>query len=179
MLDNPLITLIKSTIEAGEALAGIPGTPIKQAFQPTQQGVNKGPTAYLTKVLDNPIGFTARSNVFDPIKNEEIHTELQQYESTFQISTLSTQDPTDQTQYTASDILNLIAQILRSDASLAALQAQSIALINVGKARNVPFIDDRQRHEFSPTFDFILAHKQIVTSEVVVLQSNKFDIQAV
>ena len=179
MLDNPLITLIIATIIAQEAIAGIPNTPVKQAFQPTQQGVNTAPTAYMFKVLDNPIGFPERSNVYDAIAKAEVHTETQVYETTLQISTLATQNPTDVNQLTASDILNLIAYILRSDSTIEAFQKQGIAIIKVGQARNQPFVDDRQRHEFSPTFDFIIAHKQIVTNSVAVVQSNEFVIKTV
>lgn len=179
MLDNPLITLIIATIIAGEQIADIPNTPVKQAFQPTQQGANTQPTAYMFKVFDHPLGFPERSTVYDSVAQKMVHTETQVYETTLQISTLATQDPTDTNQLTASDILNLIASILRSDNSLVALNAQGVGLISVGTARNTPIVDDRQRHEFQPSFDFVVAHKQIVTSTAPVLQSTEFEIESV
>lgn len=179
MLDNPLFKAIIAAIIAGEETAGIAGTPIKQAFQPTQQGVNKSQTGYMFKVFDLPMGFPERSNVYDSTAQKEIHTETQVYETTIQISVLSTQDPTDTNQLTASDILNLIASILRSDVTLASLNAQGIAVIKVGSGRNTPFIDDRQRHEFAPNMDLVVAHKQIVTTSVDVVQSAELEIESV
>ena len=68
MLDNQLFALVISAIIAGEAAAGVPGTPVKQAFQPTQQGVNTQPTAYLYKVGDRRLGFRAATDVWQPVQ---------------------------------------------------------------------------------------------------------------
>lgn len=179
MLDNALIKLIIATLIAQEATAGIPGTPIKQAFQPTQQGVNTAPTAYLHKLGDRRIGSPFRSDVWDEINEVEIHTELQQYETDFQISALATQDPATPTQYTASDILNLIAYSLQSEYMITTLQAQGVGILRVRDVRNPYFKDDRARNEASPNLDFTVTHKQIVTSQVPVLQSTEFNILVV
>lgn len=196
MLDNQLITLIISTIIAQEAAAGISGTPIKQAFQPTQQGVNTLPTAYLYKIGDAPIGSPSRLDGFGDMNltteagsniltesgdilvagNAWVHTEAQWYETTFQISALATQDPANQTQYTASDILNLIRYILQSSATIAALQAQRVGILRVMQVRNTPFVDDRQRHEYEPSFDFIVTHQQIIRTPAQVVSTEEINI---
>jgi len=186
MLDNPLIALLISTIIAGEAVAGIAGTPLKQAFQPTNQGVNSGPTAYMYKIGDELIGSPWRGeaptggdyltenndyltteagdNLIEETDEVLVHTEIQQYATTFQISTLSTQDPANTTQYTASDILNLIRSILQSDATISTLNDNDVGILRVDSVRNTPFIDDRNRNEYSPSMDFTVTHHQIINS---------------
>jgi hypothetical protein len=183
MLDNALIKLVRDTIIAQEGTAGIEGTPIKQAFQPTQQGVNKEPTAYFHKIHDRRRGFPQRTDVWVPDESEEggsmVHTEAVWYETTFQISTLSIQDPSDTEQYTASDILNLIAYILQSETTVQQLQAQGVGILRIGEVDNPYFMDDKQRFEAQPSLDFTLTHKQIVTSISPVILSTEFNILVV
>lgn len=179
MLDNPLITLIINTIIAGEASANIAGTPIKQAFQPTQQGVNTVPTAYLYKINDTPYGSPLRTDIWNPDINTMVHTETQTYETTFQISALATQNPANQQQYTASDIINLIRYILQSSVTIATLLANDVGIERVTAVRNTPFEDDRQRHEFEPSFDFIVTHKQTITTTSPIVVSTEINISIV
>jgi hypothetical protein len=179
MLDNQLIALIISTIIAQEAAAGIPGTPIAQAFQPTQQGVNTVPTAYLYKVGDRRYGFVGRTDVWNATTSQMIHTEIQQYETTLQFSALATQNPATPTQYTASDILNFIAYILQSSVTIAALEAQGVGVERITEVRNPYFLDDRQQFEASPSFDVIFTHKQIITTTTPIAQSIELQIAEV
>ena len=177
MLDNALIALVINTLIAGEAIAGISGTPVKQAFQPTAQGANSQPTAYLHKLFDRRYGFLGRSDIWD--STQIVHTETQQYETTFQLSVLATQNPATPNQYTASDICNLCAAILQSSVSVASLQAQGVGIERITDVRNPSFLDDREQFEYSPNFDFVLTHKQIITSTTPILQSEELAIYTV
>ena len=170
MLDNPLITLIIALILAGETAMGIPGTPVQQAFQPTQQGTNTQPTAFLTKLFDKRIGGQQVSDAWDEGTSRMISTRKQLYETTFQASALSVQNPADQTQKTASDILNLVAAILQSPETIAAFQAQNMGILKISDVRNPYFTDDRDRFEASPSLDFTISH-----SQVLVLTGNPID----
>lgn len=169
MLDNQIIAIVIATIIAGEATAGIPGTPIKQAFQPTQQGVDTAPTAYIHKLGDHRYGYPLYSDIWDEVHSKMVHTESQQYETSFQISALSTQDPANTAQYTASDILNFIASILQSASVVASLQTQDLGILRISDVRNIPFIDDRDRNEYAPSLDFVIQHKQTIISEVPIV----------
>lgn len=179
MLDNQLIALTISTIIAGEATANIPGLPIKQAFQPTLQGVNTQPTAYMYKIGDKRFGTVHRSDVWNNDIPAMVHTETQQYETTFQISALATQDPKNTSAYTASDIINLVASILQSSTAIANLQANGVGIERVTEVRNPYFVDDRQQNEANPSFDFTLTHKQIITSTTPIIESTEFQILTV
>ena len=176
MLDNQIIPLIINTIIAQEAIAGINGTPIKQAFQPTMQGVNLEPTAYIHKIGDRRYGYPLKLDVWDSATDTEVHTETQQYETTFQVTALSTQDPTNTNQYTASDILNLIAYCLQSAYAVQTFEANNVGILRVMDVRNVPFIDDRNQYEYQPSFDFVMTHKQTITSTSPILESTELQI---
>lgn len=177
MRDNELIAILRSTIIAQEAIAGIEDTPIKQAFQPTNQGVNTVPTAYLQKIgNDRRVGSPMRSDEWNTDLDVMIHTEIQQYESTFQISTLATQNPATPEKYTASDILNLIAYILQSENTIVALNEAGIGILKASDTRNPYFIDDRARFEANPSFDFTLTHKQIISNINRVLKATELQI---
>jgi hypothetical protein len=179
MLDNALIKLLLSVIYEQEATAGISGTPIKQAFQPTRQGVNTQPTAYLYKISDSRIGFPYRSDIWDKAASRMVHTELQQYATTFQFSALATQDPQTPTQYTAADILNLIAYCLQSDAAVAALECQRVGILRVTDVRNPYFLDDRQQNEACPSFDVTLTHEQVIRSSIPIIETTEIRIATV
>lgn len=241
MQDNVLIPLIINTLIAGEAAAGISGTPVKQAWQPTAQGANSQPTAYLHKIGDRRYGFVQRTDSWQPVQTAAftgsisgtaltvtavstgtiglgdvvagdsipvavtiasfgsgsggtgtytiseyltvgsetmtasaptmVHTETQQYESTFQISVLATQNPATPSQYTASDICNLCASILQSSTAIETFEAQGVGIERVTEVRNPYFLDDREQFEASPSFDFTLTHRQIVVSTIPIAQS--------
>ncbi len=179
MFDNQLIALIISTLIAGEAVADIPNTPILQAFQPTQQGVNVDPTLYLFKVGDRRFGWVERKDVWDEGAMVMRHQETQQYETTFQISALATQNPKTPNAYTASDILNLAAYILQSADAIATLEAQGVGILRVTDVRNPYFSNDKQRNQASPSFDFTLTHKQVILSLVPIVTTTEFNIKRV
>ena len=174
MLDNALITLIIQVLTAGEVAAGISGTPIAQAFQPTQQGVNSEPTAYIHKLFDHRYGFLQRTDEWTD--DEMVHTENQKYETTFQLSALATQNPATPAQYTASDICNFCAAILQSDQARTTFQTQGVGIERVTDVRNPYFEDDREQFEASPSFDFVMTHNQIITTIIPILQPTVVDI---
>lgn len=92
------------------------------------------------------------------------YTETQQYQSTFQISALVTQDPSNTASLTASDICNYAAYVMQSLPAIQALEAMGVGILKIGQIRNPYFSDDRERWEANPSFDFVLTHKQIISS---------------
>ena len=92
------------------------------------------------------------------------YTETQQYLTTFQFSALATQDPSNITGLTASDIANLAASIMQSLSTITALEALGIGVLKIGEIRNPPFSDDRERWSYAPNFDCTFSTKQVVSS---------------
>lgn len=181
MLDNQLIQVIISIINAGLTAAGTPYSKvlIKQSNQPTQQGVPTKSTVFLTKVFDHRYGSLRRNDEWDLDTLKMIHTETQQYESSFQIEALAIQNPADINSLTASDIVNRVAAILQSDFALTTFQDNDIGIERIIDARNPYFQDDKQRNEAVPSFDFILTHKQVIITESPIIESIEYNFNRV
>ncbi len=176
MNDSQLFAIIISSVNSMRAEAGIPDLLVKQTFQPTQQGVNTLPTAYLFKIGDRRYGYPDFTEIWDAENSVMRHQTTQRYESTFQFSALATQNPKTPDQFTASDILNRVAYILQSSTIVATLEAQGIGVLRVMDIRNPYFTDDRSRNEASPSFDFIITHKQIILSTSPIITKTELNI---
>lgn len=204
MKDNRLLREVRAVLLAGLADQGLSSVAVKQSFQPTNQGANEGPTVYLSKIADRRYGFLRRNDAWGytqttitnpdtglPILNPDtgepitaegdlamIHTEIQQYETTLQANAFWIVDPATMSDYTmtASDLANAAAAILQSDATREALRAKGIGMLPVEDVRNPYFVDDKERFEASPSFDFTLTHRQVIisTSPVVVSFEGNF-----
>lgn len=119
---------------------------------------------------------TILSESMQGIPQAMIHTEIQQYESIFQLNALATQDPADANAITASDYLNYARYILQSSPTIAALESSGVGIYKISPIRNPYFHDDRDLWEANPNFDFVLTHKQVIVSQTPILQSETFDI---
>lgn len=248
MFDNQLFQLVIPLLTNGMAALGYANFPVQQAYQPTQQGVNTGPTFYIQKLPgDNPVGYpykpdtpgeighadftasiatnvltvtgvnsgrlgvgqailgddvplnmyilqqlsgtsggigTYKLNGAAAIDEEEmtavpeqmVHIEIQQYETSFQLSCLARQDPADADAITASDYLNLARYIIQSAPTIQTLQNAGVGVYKITPVRNPFFHDDRDQWEANPNFDFVLTHKQSIVSQTPILQSETFEI---
>ena len=127
--------------------------------------------AFIYKIADKRYGFRKTEDCWDELTSTLVHKEIQTYETTFQLSALATQNPATPTQYTASDILNLCASVLQSQVSVATFIAAGVGIERVMDVRNPYFLDDRAQFEASPSFDFVMTHKQIITSTTPILTS--------
>lgn len=181
MLDNQLWAIIITIIKAGLTSAGTPFStlPVLQAEQPTQEGVPEGPAIFLTKLPDHRYGSVGRNDKWDEPNTKMVHTEKQQYESTFQVNALAIQDPANVNSLTAADIVNRVAAILQSDYAIVEFRKSDIGIQRIIEIRNPYFIDDKGRNEASPSFDFILSHKQVIISESPVVVTEEYNFNRV
>ena len=168
--DNDLIRLFLPIIQAGLVADGFPDVIVKQANQPTQQGVNSSPTVYFFKVSNKRYGFLGRFDVWDSGLGQMVHDEKQYFETTFQISALVRQFPITPNQYTTSDLVNEVASIMQSDTTLATLNNAGVGILRVTDIINPYFTDDRDQFEASPSFDFTLTYQNDRVSNSPVLQ---------
>jgi len=181
MLDNVLIATLRTIIIQQETAAGIPGLPIKQAFQPIQTGVDKTPAAYFHIMDYDPVGSPLITDTIIGEGDDAIiqRTTMQQYITDFQISALATQNPNTPTQWTAGDILKGVVSILQNQETVALLQENGIGIMKIGRIVQPYLTDDRQRFEAAPNVSFRISNKQIVVTEVPVIESYKFGIYPV
>lgn len=179
MNDLALIALVKSIIVAGLTANTLGDIEVAQSFQPTQQGANLGRTVYLHKISDNRYGFPLRKDEWDASASKMMHTETIQMETGFQISARVLADPADITALTASDICNIVAQIIQSDIALATFKAQNVGIYRVTAFRQIYVENDFERNEVEPSFDFTLTHKRTMVSESPILTSIEFEVHRV
>lgn len=99
------------------------------------------------------------------------HVEEQAWQSTFQVNALSIQDATTPSKPTAADILRAARATLQSSATIELLQRAGVGILYIRQIRNTPFVDDRQRNEYNPSFDFALTHSDIFATSVGQIES--------
>ena len=179
MLDNQIIALVISILNAGSTAAGVPGLLVKQSYQPTQQGANSAPTVYLNPLFDEVIGSPLREDQWNEMTSTMDHVESQQMGTHFQLTALATQNPADVNSLTAKDILNKCRYILQSDVGIQSFQNANTGIQRITAVRNTPFQDDRQRWEYQPSFDFIITHKQIIESATPIVEATELAVYEV
>jgi len=177
--DNDLIRLFRPIIINGLVANGYDGVIVKQSYQPTQQGTDSEPAVYFQKIGDKRYGFLQTSDVWDEDENVMVHTETQQYETTFQFSALVLQSPLNPYSYTAADLVNEVAAIMQSNATQDILLESDVGILRVMNVVNPFFTDDFDKFEAAPLFELVLTHKQTRVTEVPVIQSTELNINRV
>jgi hypothetical protein len=167
MNDKQLAALFMAQLlPAMQATSGLSGVKLARSFQSRQQGANSSPYVYFVKVGDHRYGHPERKDEYAAGSGDFTHTEIQQYESTYQFSAWVPQDPKDVTGLTESDILNVVSGIMQSDALLAAFRAQGVGILRVTDVRNPYIVDDHDQFEAVPSFDVTLTHKRTSVSTI-------------
>jgi hypothetical protein len=178
MLDNDLIRLFLPLLNTGFTDLGYSNITVQQSFQPTSQGIIDTPLVSFYKLYDKRYGFKSDLSKLDIINNLMIRSEVQYYETTFQVSALVKQDPNN-IGYTASDLVNTAAYIMQSTDTIEFLQENDVGLLRLTDVRNPYFLNDRDQNTASPSFDFTLTHKQIFTKEVDIITRQTINIYRV
>lgn len=175
MTDNQLFTLVRSMLLAQMPARGLAGWEVARSFQPEQQGANTGPTVYLAKIGgDRRVGSPQKLSKWDEVAHVVNTAESQQYESTFQAS-IDMDESTNPATLTPSDAANIVTDIMQSDEGLAALRAGSVGILRIGDVRNPYNVDDRNRFDANPSFDFVLTYRrgfQQTTPHAVTVESS-------
>lgn len=167
MNDKQLAALFMAQLlPAMQTTSGLSGVKLARSFQSRQQGANSSPYVYFVKIGDHRHGSPERKDEYDPQAAAFTHSEIQQYETTYQFSAWVPQDPKDVTGLTESDILNIVSGIMQSDAIISAFNAAGVGILRVTDVRNPYIVDDRDRFEAVPSFDVILTHKRTSVSTI-------------
>ena len=175
LTDNQLIGLLATQMEAAVASGGW-NLIVEQKDQPTQQGIPTAGAVFFQKLHDHAYGSPKIRKVsnYDPSVPGSPKTfteyEDQWYETTFQISALVTQDPTNLSLPTASDVANYVKMYLASRATRSVLMQQNVGMLRVTQIRDPAFQDDRERFEYHPNFDITLTYER--TIEIVIPGTN-------
>jgi len=160
MNDVQLQILVTAVLKDGLAARGLPLVGVARAYQPLQQGASYPQGVYFHKLTDKRVGSPRREYAPATLPANMDATEVQQMETTFQVMALVK----DETTYTAGDLVKTCAAIMQGDAGQAQLWAQRVGILRVTDLRNPFFTDDFGQFEASPSFDFVLTHKDAYAS---------------
>lgn len=160
--------LAKHLIAALRAGGVVTPMRIVQNNQPGQRGRPTGPAVLFEKLMDRRYGSPRRADASDPdVPFGVVHVETQVYHSTFQVNALA--EPVSAAGVppvtTASDLVNLAAAAIQSDAAIKYLLAQGVGVFRVTDVRNPAFMNDQGQFERVPSFDFVLTHDQVMISK--------------
>lgn len=167
MTDNELLAILIGILDP--AFSGM--ADVLQANQPTQQGVPTGPAIFIAKLFDNRFGHVQRDDRWDEEQAKMVHTERVVLETTFQVSGLAIQDPADTSKPTASDLVRRAATVMQSSVTIEALQRNGLGILRITQIRNPYIVDDKQRFEASPSFDFVITRTETTITETPVVET--------
>jgi hypothetical protein len=176
--DNALIIAIRTALLARLTARGIT-VPVKQNYQPTQQGVPSAACIFMHKLFDLRVGHPQRKDVWNPTTEVFDHVESVWIESTFQFSALAPQDPANDAELTAADILKAAAFAVQSDKFLEDLRAAGVGVLRVQRVPTGYSVDDRGQFEAEPSFDVVFTHRDTVVDVVKAVNSREIVINRV
>lgn len=163
MLENELLTLVRSTL-----LAGVPDVQVRALYQPLTVAMTSGPQITIQQILSRRYGALRREDRLPTVPGGEFtHVEAQWWESTVQIGVTARRNPEDPaflTQPSAMDICKAASDVLQSDTGLAALAVQRVRPLRITEIRQVRFVNDSDQYEAMPSFDVVLVHPQVTIS---------------
>lgn len=179
MTDNQIFAILFPIIKGGLTARGVANVEVLQNAQPTQQGTPEGPAVFISMLRPTPRGHVRRDSVYNQSTSEMIETELQTYEQTYQVNALSAQDPLDVNKLTASDIVKVVRQIVQSSAFISTIRASGLGILRVNELRNPAFVNDKDRFEYSPSFDFTLTYDELYEALAPTVETVEYNINRV
>jgi hypothetical protein len=131
---------------------------IKRAYQPTQQRTPAGLFAYVFQINNKRYGWQSSSDEYNETDKLMVHTEKYIIEKTLQISAQSITEI--DAEYTAGDVAESLAAHINSSAIIERFELLKIGILRVTNVRHPHFINDRDRYEGDPSFDFVITYRQ-------------------
>lgn len=124
------------------------------SYQPAEQGRTNGETLYFFQLpTGGNYGWQGRTTTYDPLTETTTRKESQIVREQFQMTALNDTG----SGRTPTDLLNLAKLLVGSESFRKALQIEGVGIERVVASRSPFFVNDRERFEQSPSFDFTLA----------------------
>lgn len=180
MKENELKALMRATLLSGLASSGYASIKVKQSYQPTTQGRENVPTLYYAQILPTQkVGKPWHIQEYDVTTDDIITTQVQNILTTYQIQATAPVSVTDTSLPTPGDIALAATQVIESWPFIAALQAKGAGVCNTTAIRPMQVQNDMDQFEDIPSFDFTLAHQDIIILTGPALQGTELNIQRV
>lgn len=138
---------------------------VQMRHQPSQAGRPSATTAYFQKIHASRIGMAQRRHVHNPLAGYQVLSR-QRIETTVQWS--ATCAPSPELITTPGDVLQIVAQVLQSDAGIRAMIDAGMAPLRIRDITIVQVRNDRNEWEEQPVFDAVLVHSDFFTDGVPV-----------
>ena len=165
MRDNDLKVLLATQLDLAVSNAGW-NFPVVQKNQPHQEGTPDGPTVFFEKLFDTSYGFARMGLEYSAPDDSFTESEQQWIQTTFQISALCQEDPSDTTKPTAGDIANQMKLHMGSRFVVRAWSTLNVGVLRTTQVRGPYFEDDKLRFEQHPSFDLVITHIRTLDNSV-------------
>lgn len=170
MTDNQLTILLRAQLLAGFARLGIT-CEVLGNNQPTTQGRIAGPVLYFSAINEQRYGWQYARTEYKPLTQELEREESQWLRTTYQVTALSPQDPSNLLLPTPKDLLRAASIIINGQSFVQAIHAQGVGVERVTDLRNPYFVNDNGQFEASPSFDFTVTRKTAIIQEQPAFES--------
>lgn len=139
--------------------------PVVQKQQPTQQGLPFGDldnpndgAVFIERLDDDNYLFKELKQTHNPSDHTFSETESQIAETTFQMSAIVPQNPSDTTRPTAADVAKALRMWMTSRYVMRKLTAQKFNILPPRALKNAWFVDDTGRNQAHAHFDYVLTY---------------------
>lgn len=172
MRDNDVIAVIFAEMNSQLSANGLSDVEVGQSYQPTQQSTSEGRALFMHKVSNPQVG-----TGFKYANNNRTQQYLKR--ATFQFDALAQQDPSDVSSLTAGDIANAAADLIQSYDSIRNLHRNGVNIEHITDVRPGYFINDKDRHESSPSFDLTVSYIHEYEKEIPSIDGIKINYHGV
>lgn len=165
MNDSDVWTVLIALLRTGMSDLGFPQVAVRQNYQPTQQGTPEGPALFLHKLSATRYGSPGHRHVYNVADANFDTTQSVWRTPSYQVSGLAQQNPGAPDAPTASDIVEAAADVMQTPATRQTLLQSGIGILRIRDIRMLYFVNDKDRHEQEPSFDFTLSYRRVVASK--------------
>ncbi len=166
MNDNQVIIILIALIEAGLTAQGVTGVTVQQGYQPTQQGIPEDDAIIIHKVTNHRYGHPGQIDTYNAENDNFDHQDIFWRDVKYQVNARAQQDPSDMNAMTASDLVDLAADILQLPSTIQSLLSSGIGIDRITDANPSYELNEKDRFEQVPSFDFALTYRKVYNSTV-------------
>ena len=178
MTDNELMAELVGTIKDGFPIYSMPEpNQVRQSYQPKSHGTPSPPFVYIHRISSHRYGFQSSRSM--DMLGEQIETETQTIEKVFQIGGEALEETPTLAELTAYDYVENTSIILNSQYARERLKLAGICLLRITDIRNPYFMNERERYQQDPSFDFTVIYTQTRSRIIPSIESIDGTIQGV
>lgn len=139
---------------------------VARNFQPQQAFVPDGLALFISKIHSRRYGIQAHKDKYNSLSGMNEHTERYVMNDTYQIDTQAVSNPSQtSTTIRSADIAESSAAHFQSLDTLLRLKSEGLEIFRIADIKHPHFVNDFDRFEPAPSFDFIISYEQDITRD--------------